>query len=391
MGYNPFSADNVRIERELQLRKLQSVTEAYVGKSENLRKATKLLDVMLRRDKENGAFGRITKTQETTPENKQFEALMEKEFGFNKFSLHWLNDAAPNAFTLFSGLLINKNPDDEHTSTRGNRRYYDAKHQYHCVVCFISNLAVDAEMTADEVMAILLHEVGHNFDCTVATKIVKLARLCFSYGISEIEPMIQNLYFDVMKEMPLLNKILSLKEDIFFYINILPVPVEVAIRMLKDPMGILFGILLIPSERFADTLPVMYGYGEAQASAMRKMNKPSNINSPAKRVIYRIPILRTLYDLIEVPAMMIASIFDAHPYTINRIVVARKNLEKDYNNPEVPKDLKPEIKRQIIAIKKIEDETLEDSFKEQRFLAYLRDFIFAKSGNLMPPDALVKI
>lgn len=392
MGYNPFSADDVRIERQLQLQKLQSVTEAYVGKSENLKKAEKLLDIMLRRDRSAGELARLKTTQESTPENKQFEKMIEKEFGFRKFSMHWLNNAVPNAYTMTGGLIVNKNPDPENISTRGNKRYYDAKHEYMCFVAFISALAIEAKLTADEAMAIILHEIGHNFDSTMATYVMKFTDLAFTYGLSEFGPTLHNMYLEIVKGAPWLHKLISLREDIMWYLNVLPISLNAVYNMLMNPYQLVFGMFLIPSEKFADTLPVMYGYGEAFANAMRKLNDPSQVKPPLKKAIYSIPILRTFYDLMETPAMTAVMLFNCHPYTMNRIIEARKNLEKDYKNPEVPKALKPEIKRQIAAIEKIENVTLEDSLENQRYMAYFRDYLFKKAnGKLTPPDFLMKL
>ena len=392
MGYNPFSADDVRIERQLQLQKLQSVTEAYVGKSENLKKAEKLLDIMLRRDRSAGELARLKTTQESTPENKQFEKLIEKEFGFRKFSMHWLNNAVPNAYTMTGGLLVNKNPDPENISTRGNKRYYDAKHEYMCFVAFVSALAIETKLTADEAMAIILHEIGHNFDSTMATHVMKFADLAFTYGLSEFGSTLHNMYLEIVKGAPWLHKLISIREDLMWYLNVLPISLNAVYNMLMNPYQLVFGMFLIPSEKFADTLPVMYGYGESFASAMRKLNDPTKVKPPLKKAIYKVPILRTFYDLMETSAMTAVMLFNCHPYTMNRIIEARKNLEKDYKNPEVPKALKPEIKRQIEAIEKIENVTLEDSLENQRYMAYFRDLLFKKAdGKLMPPAALMNL
>ena len=392
MGYNPFSADDVRIERQLQLQKLQSVTEAYVGKSENLKKAEKLLDIMLRRDRSAGELARLKTTQESTPENKQFEKLIEKEFGFKKFSMHWLTNAIPNAYTMTGGLMVNKNPDPENISTRGNKRYYDAKHEFICFVAFVSSLAIEAKLTADETMSVILHEIGHNFDSTMATYIMKINNLVFTYGLSELTPSIHNMYLDIVKGAPWVHRLLAIREDIAWYLDYLPFPLAAVYSMLMNPYKLVFGLFLIPSEKFADTLPVMYGYGEAFASAMRKMNDPTRMKPPMKQAIYKVPILCTFYDLMETPAQTAVMLFNCHPYTMNRIIEERKNLEKDYNNPEVPKALKPEIKRQIEAIEKIENVTLEDSLENQRYMAYFRDLLFKKAdGKLMPPAALMNL
>ena len=148
------------------------VTEAYFGKTKNLMEIEKLVAAALKRftikDLKAGGKRLIDAAKfNSSPENRKIEALFCKEFGFKEMVLHWDGDPIPNAWTLGHGLMKLADGSEPILPIRnGDGTYYDAKHMYLCVVNIYVGGFADYNFTADEVVACILHEIGHNFVCT---------------------------------------------------------------------------------------------------------------------------------------------------------------------------------------------------------------------------------
>lgn len=165
------------------IRNYSPVTEAYFGKTKNLMEVEHIIQDII--DKFTVPFKDIGKRRidavkvNKSSQNKKIEALLCKEFGFKEFVLHWDGNDEVNAYTVTHGILKLTDGSEPVLPIRNSDgTYYDSKHAYICVVNIYAGL-VDVKLTAEEVVACLLHEIGHNFVCTPVVNMVSLTEWAF--------------------------------------------------------------------------------------------------------------------------------------------------------------------------------------------------------------------
>jgi hypothetical protein len=271
--------------------------EAYYGKTKILLEAEKCL---------NQIVLKVTRDPSTivdkTPENIRLQALLKKQFGFKEVNILWNNTPGfmPNACTLigveslalgnFSYQIDNKNG------------YYDSKHINYCVVQISSSMITYSGVTGSELLAIILHEIGHNFDASiynilkyvfflikpvevqsvdeetglaVKTKVPASIYTVISKLVANSEVFkrfnvgVQRFYDFVLEKLPSLNNFLAILNDyisnagkilsrIAGVYNILSIPQII----LMAPISHIGYMAERKTEIFADSFATVYGYTE---------------------------------------------------------------------------------------------------------------------------------
>lgn len=352
------------------------VKEAYFGSSKNLEAGVKALETIC--DKINNVgleFNLVKLNINESPENVALENALKKEFGFSAIHIYWDHSSAPNAYTVMGGAIFMANPNDGVSeSNRQSKRYYDSRHEYHCVIVVMMNLVRKMQMTPRETMAFILHEVGHNFDNLWTTSAVKFINFIQTYGMSDITTALMKfglIPFSafIQNKLPVLSKFGSLIQDLYYHLSILP-------DIIFDPNKVIFGLLLTPAEYYADDFAKTYGFGPDFASGIAKFDDKRMSSGMVKSAVYSIPVIRTLYDCVVGPIEFMGQLVDPHPFNENRIKAVEKNLEKDYADPQVPKSLKPEIKKQLEQVKKIREANNAMEGRQDLIFTYLRKQLF---------------
>jgi DNA-binding ferritin-like protein (Dps family) len=100
-------------------------------------------------------------------------------------------------------------------------------------------------------------------------------------------------------------------------------------------------------EKFADSFPRMYGYGEELVSALGKLeNQPDSV---ADYAMSSNPIgrgLQAAYSVYLLPYAMISYALDPHPMNIDRAQYLVKDLKDELNDPN--NHLSPATKKQMM-------------------------------------------
>lgn len=155
--------------------KFEPVTEAYFGKTKELLEAEHIINGIIKKFKV--PFEKVGKRiidaakLNNSAENRKLEKLFCKQFGFAEFKLHWDGSDVANAFSVSRGIITLVSGGMPVLPVKqADGGYYDSKHSYCCVVCVYAGL-IDAGLTAEELVAVILHEIGHNFQCTPITNI----------------------------------------------------------------------------------------------------------------------------------------------------------------------------------------------------------------------------
>ena len=152
------------------------VTESYFGKTKTLIEAEKVVRDIIKEFKMKGLGKRIVTAAEInkSPLNRKLEALLQEQFGFGELKIHWLGAPTVSMFGTTNGIvkLINsKMPKLPIQANNGG--YYDSSHNYLCVIGIYCGI-LDVGVTADQVMAFILHEIGHQFNCAPLSTLVSI-------------------------------------------------------------------------------------------------------------------------------------------------------------------------------------------------------------------------
>ncbi|MBP3196290.1 MAG: hypothetical protein J6N21_04715 [Butyrivibrio sp.] len=368
------------------------VKEAYFGGSKNLQKGVKALEKITSVLRSSSEVEMVSLNFTESPENAELQECFKKEFGFNKMIIVWSNDVLPNAYTIPGGILLEPNPDPGIIGMERDQRdrYYDKQHRYTCVIVIMMNLVRTCQLNARETMGILLHEVGHNFDNTAMTFGLKFVNGINSFFIDNIfTAAYRHIVVPVdsffQNNLPWVKKLTDIINVINWHLDVLPVSLAYIVSIATNPerlYGFIFGLLRQPGEEFSDDFAATYGFGPDLTSANSKLGDPTKLNGTCKKAIYSCPVFRTLYDLMEAPVRTLIQFFDEHPYDENRIGNIERKLEKDYNSPQVPKALKPEIMAQIKQLRKIQKAHQDRTEEQQLLFTRFRQEINAKiKGN----------
>lgn len=352
----------------------QIVQEAYYGKSNHLIKAEKCLEKICA--KINGVdseHGLVRMNIHESPENRELEECFEKQFGFRKMNLFWTNGSAPNAYTV-AGLMLEDSISVEGQEECGEK-YYDKNHRYTCNVVVIMNIVRKLQLNARETMALILHEIGHNFDNIWATQVLRVMNTIFTLGINQIAGYaLKHIFipFDqwIQDNVPLISKLNKIFSDLAYHLS--PFQGDPMALRNASAVGIAMAYLGSQGEYFADSFAAKFGYGTEAANLMSKFDQPKMISGTVRSSLYSIPVLRTVLNLCDGPVFMAQALLDPHPFDENRIHQIRKELEKDLGDSRVPKEMKPQIKAQIAEIDKIYDSVNRMEGRQDEFMTVLR-------------------
>src|SRR5574344_278046 len=138
--------------------------EVFYGKSPILEKAEEQIGLI--RDKVNGTY---MVDIDGSSEVVAFNRLMEKQFGMDVFALHIENFDMKNAWTCPIARRFDIIKDKKfRTKLKVDKKSfkYIPDNGLCIVVSITTGILLDKDITNEEVLAILLHEIGHNFaDC----------------------------------------------------------------------------------------------------------------------------------------------------------------------------------------------------------------------------------
>ena len=396
-------------------RELSPITEAYYGRSKHLLAAQKaikeLLDMLYSEYKGGGedfsgyaeGFNKIANSSKGRKLISAVEQAFKKQFGFKEFNLiisrEW-SLMGPNAFTIqgvvyWAGSSGMKNFLPLKQKSGG---YYDTNHDYICTVFTTSLLFGVYKLTPEEIMGLLLHEIGHNFQCTPLCNIAKTIPFLDIY--QQIKSINRNPTF-----MKILNLIYSAPSeffgnelwakifreceqywdsmtagtrkawDEFFQYNWITntqimtaipflFPVLFGKQMLDmirypNPLEIFASVCGYSGEVFADSFAVAYGYGAGLSSALSKIERSVFIQY--NELLSKDSPVKPIYELSAVTLEIMMAMFnmDAHPSTQKRIINTIDKLERELKSGELPPNLKKQALNDLAKSRKMYKDYLE--------------------------------
>ena len=358
------------------------VSEAYFGKSPILQQAENVLEQM-RQEILQDPYADYTNHKL----NEVFQKLIEKQFGWKKFHCIWEKTARSqaNAYTLLSVDVL-RNP-REMVSVNKKNGFYDKSHSHIAYVAISATMVQQLGLTAAEMLAIMLHEFGHNFDVSpymcvnmlgaYGKEVSKLIEEALSndpkQNPKEAEKALQKLipntgnwkddeahwgrYTSKELSTPFMKRALKMWHDV---IDGMSKARSVALYPFRALINLPIYAILSPvdhrakmntrkGETFADSFAVAYGYGPELASGLNKLGVGSF--HPEKHY-FRFGIRRFATDMIMAQRYMITLwCGSCHGTHDTRMFGMIRQLENELKDETIPASLRKELANQVQELK----------------------------------------
>lgn len=337
---------------EFSLENCINVLESYTGKTSNLHKAEALLDQMCKKIIANEDNNKKALSFANSKELKEVENLLCKEFKAKQFVLHIYDDVVTNFMIGDNGFtkpqaLASFRPDENGRST--------------CLNIYVSvgqGLIAKLKLTGGELMAIILHEIGHN----VRKDWLRQFKDILFVGLDPVGALLSELgVFQAMyhvlpksieqtadSKILLIGKLVRKLKNFISDITKYPILVNNISILLKKPHLILklidptTYVLSYVEEKYADSLATACGYGYETATVMSKFDDFSRASyglKPSPIYIVEDFLIRTSSILLS-PA-------DVHPQSCVRLVSQIKNMKKHLNDPSITPEQRKELEKSL--------------------------------------------
>jgi Zn-dependent protease with chaperone function len=356
----------------------------------------------------SGKDGKIDPSKIIKEVNKinRIEKILASTFNVERFILD-IDPIGENAFTYpISPSIQNlfESKDSLKTVVKNNIVQFKEKKSKIMYVCVSSPLA--SLLSPKELLAIILHEVGHNFyKSGVSSTIISVlfSPIIFLYkkayemkgdfvkDLLTFNPVRKTLAFISVKFSETDGIIDKVKEFLNPLLFLAAIP-----SLIKDLLANTVNAILslffkegYANEKFADNFASMHGYGSALSSALVKLTEKSYMIS-GKESEKEIPELNRNLNFFQTILIMIVAPFDEHPSVIKRIDNQIKLMEKSISKEKSKKKIefiRQEISR-LKETKEIYKKTLEKAIGEnseiiissQSALDNVKEF-FSKGGG----------
>lgn len=321
--------------------------------------------------------GRWNKFSTSKPVS-DFNRQMESVFGFKTFSLAFELSESLNAWTVpISSKMDTENNNIKYIESTKNGFKYKKEAGYNVMVAITTKLLLSTKFTDREVMAIILHELGHNFSsgingaATVFGVLNKFAQIPFvimscitalynptkamedqEYIFNDEDNLVNNLAKTVEKKTGV-SKVMFTSIGIFLLLGATTIDVLINYTYLVlikifnrfTPWEIIRNLLGYNDERVADNFPTMYGYGKDISSALVKIDKMSDANI-LKRV-NNSSILYNMLMLLSAPIMLMFAFLEPHPRDLTRVNNQLNILKLELKKTNIDAKMKAQIEQDI--------------------------------------------
>jgi hypothetical protein len=255
------------------------------------------------------------------------------------------------------------------------------------------------DLTAEEVMGIILHEIGHNLDTSMFSYLMYIPINLLDIPLRILAGLYTDVFnqgFFIAQYTSAVTQFLSKKVPRVFSLleKLTKIMIEIKslikIKSLKSPVDInnLLVSMLHPrnffgyaGEKYADSFATAYGYGEAVVTAQGKFAKRENFI--VDKTIKDIPGLNWCYDLLTSYIRIVLCATDPHPQDISRMQSQLLKLKRDIEDPDLNPDLKIEIQDQISHIEKYINDFIDIDKNEntKKIFSWLYNYVAIKVFN----------
>ena len=366
---------------------LFSINEIYFGRTKEMDKLVEQMRILRRKYYGQPFFRNINVDEDLL----KFDRLVEDAFGFEAFALIIEPSGTFNAFTFpVSGQLGNKKAKNIMASKNGFK--FDKRDGMCTSVFMYSSLFTDERFTDEEIVATILHELGHNFSASICTNgyLLSMVRKVLSAMILLMSPiaifipngltsvMHSNKYFakfyaefmrDAKTHKGLSDAIyiirsfgqllLAIRDTLFgllepftiFSPAFIPIMVQNLVRFAYSKCNLLALVKLVlgkEDENVADNFASFYGFSKELDSALFKFENYYGGNKGVE-LSANIPIIGHLYNVMMEPFLLLIQCMDEHPTneqrTANSITYMKRELNKEKIDPKMKKVIQRELEK----------------------------------------------
>lgn len=369
------------------------LNEVYIGKTENLLELERAIG-NLRKDYS------FKKNYVATPEIKRIENAVIKQFNMEYFTLNIIPQNIPNAFTYTVAKRFDIIAQDKLTKMviadqKNGYRYRDGNGLV-IVTAIYGGILANPTFTDAEIVAILLHEIGHNFS-QVVSKDIKLAnqQLLYYWLLIVILRAIRskgwslpkdlyftltnsNIYHTLEKKAERkhgrlyawMDKSAGSVKDFSFNLQLFCIKVLRGVTLsifTSSPGKLIEGKKKTfdyrnnikknagrQDEIIADKFAAIYGYGPEQFSALSKLTR---VGYPADDVIRELPYGEMILLYNKANSLDFFK-KDEHPHNIQRLNEMEQVLQYELNKKNLDPEMRKIIKSQLKEMEWLREEYL---------------------------------
>lgn len=337
------------------------ILEAYAGKTKELIKCEGYLRNIINEltIEHDAMLKNPLTTEKHITKDFKYNKLLEQEltdfFKVKNVNIWW-QGGDPNGYTTPTmSILI-----ADHKQKYLNGDLSDAKID----IVVYEEVVTLANLTEQEILAMILHEIGHNFYLCPITMGIELFVSIMSFPASIVGFVINRLIGSltrnvvdlVKKHMPSLFSTVQLFNQFTYQVGQFVMPISLVKRLskrisntVKDPVGyVAKAITGYGNEVGADSMAAKYGYGPEQASALRKMTDPKNTALGKLESSDKSGVVGFANDFALLGLDLVALLSgDPHPNNDQRASNMLKKLKRDLASGDYPPELKKDLQNEI--------------------------------------------
>lgn len=447
-------------ENQLEDRKeklfIQTLNEAYFGQTPGITRCYDAFCEFRRKYKSTKLFRGVSNIDmDHDKDLHRFCNEMERQFGFSSFTFIVQNSLESNMYTIpimfdsesnknlvsagigfalggiIGGIICGSLASRKRATPKDfiniDKEGYHFKKEANmsCIIVAYAQMLFDANLTDEEAFAIVLHEVGHNFQRFLSNSMLRLGLVnnmiyLFQWminiviGLIKLNPgavinSIENLLLSSQKSHNFLSKAFNsltadeYRANLYTYFNfvsgILSVPTAIVKAVISVPLAPILGLvsglsaiysnLGLPTigvsryagEQMADNFPSYYGFGRAVISGQReKMPSPFG---PAVELVSDLPVIGHMYNFCMIPAEIMMNIGDEHPSSPVRCASVLNSMKTDLKDPRLSPKLRKQLEQQIKETEKDMNNYYSEAkkVKNPKLLRSMMDYSVYKRGG----------
>lgn len=337
---------------------MQMVMEAYAGRCKEMIQCEGYIKEIIKVIKEDNKTSKVTRKRRVSRDFepcRKLERTLEKFLKVGEICIYW-DSGSINAFTITPLTVV--------TAKRSKSGNFE-KAKFHVII--YENLVTNANLNERELMAMLLHELGHCFYYSPFILLGELTSVVLCPPMFLVEFLmvelikLNNASMDVLKQKcPFLYNLYSAFGNVMVQINsiknLMPMAINPTtlvtnlINKVTNPFSTIGGY---GNERGADSFAAKYGYGPDLMVALKKAYNPENTIGGA--VTHNTGTFgEVMADLSAIQMDLFAAVtLNEHPNNDIRANSIIRKLERDLATGDYPPELKKDLEQEIARSKKV--------------------------------------
>lgn len=378
------------------------VEESYYGKLPEFVEMEKLFDTIIAKSKKEG----LTKCNPNNyKEHKRICSLFCKLFGFKKALIYWEPYSEGNAFTYSLNAFIVFS-DKSKMIKKTEKGFYDSSHSIILTV-YITTGLIELGLSSRELIAVILHEIGHNFDYSTYHKFDAFISSILTLGSTAVTI---NKYKDNLNDIKLEidKKIKKQDNDIYnkqktrdklsknWYKNITSrIKYNAVYNAIMMPINTIVDVIYVglcplytinnlagkKGELFADSFATAYGYGSELITSLKTLGDLNKFYDPKSHV------MKFFMDLSKLQSEIVISLIDVHGTDMERCQECIEKLKYDLKHnefqPELKKELAEEINKMTMAYKAFSKFDKNEKYKITKLARKICAVLFRGKPNII--------